>query len=312
MRTPWKSGTAWLAAAVIALGIGAAGVSRAAEDDGRAWIGIYMQTLDEGLRDAYGQDGVLVNRVSSDSPAKTAGIQRGDLITRIDGKVVSDSDELSDAIESHKVGEKVSITLLRAGRERTLMVTLAERPDDLDDMATPYPPRAPRAPRAPMAPRMFWGNDFNHLMSLDNRGRLGVRVETLSDELGEALEVPGGKGVLVLQVMEETPAQEAGMKAGDVIVRVGTRTIDDHDDLTRALRSSSGKVEIEVVRKGASKVVTPTLPTLKSRSYSWSGDSEPRVKIKTLEGDDENAELRRELEQLRRELEELKEDRGDK
>ena len=312
MRTPLKSGTAWLAAVVIALGIGAAGVSRAAENEGRAWLGIYMQSLDEDLRDAYGQDGVLVSRVSSDSPAKTAGILRGDLITKIDGKPVSDSDELSNEIESHQVGEKISVTLLRDSRERTVVITLAERPDDLDDapMYTPRPPRAPRAPRPPRTPRMFWGNgDFDHLMSFGNRGRLGVRVETLNDQLGEAFEVPDGKGVLVLQVMEETPAQEAGMKAGDVIVRVGTRTIEDHDDLTRALRSSTGKVEIEVVRKGTRRVLTPTLPAVKSRSFSWSDDSDPRVKIRTLEGDDENAELRKELEQLRRELDELKADR---
>jgi len=307
MRTPLKSATAWLAAVVIALGIGAAGVSRAAEDEGRAWLGISMQSLDEGLRDAYGQDGVLVSRVSSDSPAKAAGIQRGDLITRIDGKEVSDSDQLSDEIESHKVGEKISVTLLRGGRERTVVITLAERPDDLDD-APMVAPRPPRAPRAPGVPRMFWGNDFDHLMSFNNRGRLGVRVESLNDELGEAFDVPEGKGVLVLQVLDDTPAEEAGMKAGDVIVRVGTRNIEDHDDLTRALRSSSGKVEVEVVRKGARRVLTPTLPAVRSRSYSWSDDASPRVRTRTLDSD-ENAELRRELEQLRRELDELKEDR---
>jgi serine protease Do len=314
------SGTAFLAAMVIALGIGVAGSARAATGNGRAWLGIYMQELDQRLKDAYGRDGVLVSRVTSDSPAKTAGIQRGDLIIKVDGKPVTDSDDLSNAVEAHKVGEKVSVSLVRAGRERTIMATLAERPDDLDDTPSwgdgdddspvPYAPRAPRPPRAPHAPMVYdWSGDMGHLMALGNRGRLGVRIESLNDELGDYFKAPGGKGVLVLEVMDDTPAKDAGMKAGDVITKVDGTVIEDTDDLSRALRNTSGKVQIEVMRKGVRQVVTPTLRSMQSRSFSWSGDPNNRVYVRRSLSDSDEADLRREIEDLRRELNDLKKER---
>jgi serine protease Do len=146
-------------------------------------------------------------------------------------------------------------------------------------------------------------------MALGNRGRLGVRIESLNDELGDYFKAPGGKGVLVLEVMDGTPAKEAGIKAGDVITKVDGKVIEDTDDLQRALRNTSGKVQIEVMRKGVRQVVTPTLRSPQSRSFSWSGDPNNRVYVRRSLSDSDEADLRREIDDLRRELNDLKKER---
>lgn len=323
MRKPLMSGTAILAAMVLALGLGAAGTARSQEDSkGRPWLGINMQTIDDDLKDAYGgRNGVLVSRVASGSPAKSAGILRGDLIIRIDGKDIDDSDALSDAIASHEVGEKVSVTLVRDDRERTIVATLAERPDDDDEgMPVPYAPRAPRPPRAPRAPYQSWGwngNEFPRMMMFDSRPRLGVRIESLNDQLGDYFDTPSGKGVLVVEVIDDTPAKDAGMRAGDVITKVDGKVIEDTDDLHRALRAASGETQIEVLRKGTRQVLTPTLRAPRTRSMTWSSDDDSdevksKTKSKSSMSSSEEAQLRKEIDELRRELEELKQDRGDK
>src|SRR5262245_12072793 len=74
-----------------------------------------------------------------------------------------------------------------------------------------------------------------------SRGRLGVRIDDLSDDMAQALGAPAGKGALVTEVLQDTPAQKAGIRAGDVIVKVEGENIDEASDLTKALDGQSGK-----------------------------------------------------------------------
>ncbi|TMQ69635.1 MAG: PDZ domain-containing protein [Candidatus Eisenbacteria bacterium] len=120
--------------------------------------------------------------------------------------------------------------------------------DDSDEPPTPpSAPRAPRTPRAPSAPSERWfnwnGGDFDlpngrGMAILGNlgRGRLGVQIQDLNEGLGDALGVPDGKGVLVTDVVKDTPASRAGIRGGDVIVRVDDKTVEDTNDLRSALR----------------------------------------------------------------------------
>lgn len=144
-----------------------------------------------------------------------------------------------------------------------------------------------------------------------SRGRLGVRVDDLSDDMAQALGV-SSKGALVTEVLEDTPAQKAGIRAGDVITRVGGDEVDDPDDLTRALRDRQGKVSIELVRRGDKRTVDVDIPSRDSLGRSRMQFSEPGSgswgywKSKDDDGDGDAA-LRREIEDLKREIAELRE-----
>jgi membrane-associated protease RseP (regulator of RpoE activity) len=150
--------------------------------------------------------------------------------------------------------------------------------------------------------------------SLRGRGRLGVRVDELDKDMADALGVTAGKGALVREVIEDTPAQKAGIRAGDVIVKVGTDTVDDTEDLTRALRDRDGKVSIDVLRKGSKRTVNVDLPKREEvrvapRSYSFripEPGSGSWGYSRSRDSADSEA-LHREIEDLRKQIQDLRE-----
>ena len=144
-----------------------------------------------------------------------------------------------------------------------------------------------------------------------SRGRLGVRVDELDKDMADALGVTAGKGALVREVLEDTPAQKAGLRAGDVIVKVGTDTVDDPDDLTRALRDREGKVNIDVLRRGAKRTVVVEIASRDSLSRNRVRIPEPGSGSwgywRSKDDADGDAALRREIEDLRKEIQDLRE-----
>ena len=244
------------------------------------------------------------------------------------------------------------------GKNLELKVGDVSDSGDFDDEDAPTPPPPPAAPRAPRSytfhddghtHRFFIdGREIpedqmdDHLKDLkiklkgmddlpfvhthvytpmaprNPRGRLGVRVETLSDDLAQALGVDSGKGALVMEVIEDTPAQRAGIRAGDVIVRVGSEPVEDQDDLVRALSTRSGKVNIDLIRKGDPRTVEAELDSGRSSGDdNWIRIPEPAPRSRgfrwrTGDSSDDDAALRREIEDLRKELQELREEMRDK
>jgi membrane-associated protease RseP (regulator of RpoE activity) len=176
-----------------------------------------------------------------------------------------------------------------------------------------------------------WSSDGGRTFSFDSngRGRLGVRVEKLSDDLAQALGMSGDEGVLVVQVLEDTPAQKAGIRAGDVIVRIDGEMVSDPDELVKALGSSDGSVDIVLVRKGDRRTIRTELER-GATPRAWSTTPAPNARPRRFDvripepgrspqvyrwrakDDAENQDLREELRQLRRELQELRREMGER
>jgi serine protease Do len=93
----------------------------------RGYIGVQMAELPRAAREALG-DGVLLADVVPDGPAATAGLLRGDVILRVAGKEVKDTDDLQRAIAAGKPGSKVEVVAMRRGQQKTVSITLGERP----------------------------------------------------------------------------------------------------------------------------------------------------------------------------------------
>lgn len=192
--------------------------------------------------------------------------------------------------------------------------------DDEDEDTPPVPP-------TPGNGGMRWfGTNGDHgmvmnLQDLAGRGRLGVRIESLTPDLASYFGPRGMKGALVLDVTEGSAAAHAGIRAGDVITRVDSKSIDDADDLIEAVRSSEGDVSIALVRHGSHQTLEAKLaPMSKSlqlrrgpgmlqwKSSDPSDDDAPRVQIDRDRAltDSERAHLRQQLEQLRQEVRDLR------
>lgn len=279
---------------------------RAADTDGTPWLGVYTQRLTDDLRAglSYNGNGVLVSRVVRDSPADRAGVRKGDVITRVDGREVVSSDALADMIQARKVGDRISVRVVRDRSSQELKATLTARDDEED---------RPRRFRVYTDDGDDFDFDFDRDISIDvpkikemvrvaGRGRLGVRIESLNEQLGEYFQVRGGKGALVLEVIEDSPAEKAGIRAGDVITKLGSNDIDDAGDLTRAVGLEGGKVRVTLVRHGDTRTVEAELEDA-PRVMKWSLDPDHRVMLR-----EHARELREHARGLRDDAHELRDD----
>jgi serine protease Do len=168
----------------------------------RGWLGVGIQSIDQDIAQSMGlksTEGALVTKVEPDSPAASAGLHTGDVITKLDGKPITTVRELSQNVANIDPGSKAAVTVLRDGKEQTLEVAVGKMPST-EKVAENSSSQAEQ-PRlglslAPLTP--------------DERNQLGLQDQQ--------------RGVLVQSVVPNSPAESKGLQAGDVILRVG-----DHD-----------------------------------------------------------------------------------
>lgn len=300
-RTPSaRAGSAWFALGVAGALVLLAQIPGHAQtetpaappSDRHGFLGVSLDDLGSRTRDRldYSGPGAVVTEVTSGSPAAKLGIRRGDVITRFEDRPVNDADQLTDMVRAMSPGSLAGVWVWRDGKETFLGRTeLGDRRDPWypDSWATPRAPAAPRAPRAPRAPHAVHDHDHDdddgiHVYRL-GRGRLGVETHDLDSELGSYFQAPNGKGVLVLRVVDDSPARKAGVKAGDVIVAVGGKNVDSSSDLRRELREhGKGPVDLRILRKGTAQTLKPDLDDRSGFDYrndggdwlGWAGDLE--------------------------------------
>src|SRR5687768_6116042 len=258
----------------------------------RGFLGVSLQNLDDDLRDSYAfrGDGVLVSDVSPGSPAEDLGIEEGDILVRIGDDEVDDVEEATELVRSLAPGTRVSITVFRDGNTRSLgrarigdLRDAADLDDDDDRVRPPAPPsppevRSPRTPRTPrtprVAPRATPAPGVRSFM-LPGRGRLGVETHDLDSDLGAYFDAPGGRGVLILRVLDDTPASRAGLKSGDVILEVGGDDVEDTEALREALRErDSGPVNLRILRNGNSRTIEAELGDADTFDFRGGGDGD--------------------------------------
>jgi hypothetical protein len=163
-------------------------------------------------------------------------------------------------------------------------------------------------------------------MSFENEkaGFLGVQIQDLSDQLSTHFKVKDGNGVLVSEVVEDSPAEKAGIKAGDIITKVDDEDIEDASDLTTIIRSyePESKVSVSVIRDGKKKKLSAKLGESENAFMYKFGDlgkmgekHKMLLKMHPEELEDfkfhsfpfDQDELKEQMEELREELKEMKE-----
>ncbi len=185
----------------------------------RGYLGVMIEDLKGDLKEVYKHDyGALIVDVTKESAAAKAGLEPGDLIIAVDGKRIEDANELKTVIGSKAPGEEVTITYERNKRIHTTKVKLGERPS----------------------------GETEATQTLK-----GLEVQTLDDQLRKMYNIPSDiEGVFVTDVKEDSAAEKAGIKPGDVIIRVENMKIKDVDDLKKALRKFHGPKRIFIKRQG--------------------------------------------------------------
>ncbi len=220
-------------------------------NDKKAMLGVTTDKTEEGVE---------VQSVSKESAAEKAGLKEKDVITKIDDKKIEDPDDLSEAIQAHKPGDKVTITFLRDKKEQKVTAELTKwkgvgawtiQPDGnfkMDMGNLNFDKIAPKVHitpdvKVPMERYFTWSG---------GNPKLGLSVQD-SDE---------GKGVKVIGVDDESNAEKAGIKEGDLITEVDGKVINNADDIVKLIRESKDKVSImvKIQRAGKSQNIEVKMP----------------------------------------------------
>ena len=151
------------------------------------------------------------------------------------------------------------------------------------------------------------------VLNAGSRLRLGVRIESLSEDLASALDAPSAGGVLVVQVIPDTPAARSGLKAGDVILSVNNLGVKNAEELQKALREADGKVSLSVSRKGSRRTVETELRS-SLRGGDTDEDSPGPGRMEGFESgghthvhsDSNSDDLRKQMDELRQQMRELR------
>ena len=177
----------------------------------RAWLGVGIQPVTAELATKFGvneNEGVLVNEVFENDPASRAGIKAGDIITKVDGKIVDTPNSLSRLIAGLDPGEAAKVEVVRDGKRQILSVALSERRDTAVVAALP-PART--------------------------EVKLGMDVQDLTPELAEKFKVKDGKGVLVTKVDRGSVAMVEGLREGDLIKEVNRSEVTSTGEFSAAV-----------------------------------------------------------------------------
>jgi S1-C subfamily serine protease len=215
------------------------------------------------VRDQSGDAGVLIESVREGTPATRAGLQKGDVIVEFDGERTRSARQFTRLVRETAPGKAVKMTVTRDGSKRTLDIT----PEARDSVTVQQFPQVTGD-----AFRFFDRNfDFNvdaprffEGFSLSPR-RLGVSVTPLSDQLAAYFGVKDG--ILVSEVLENTPAAAAGLKAGDVITAANGRSVQSVADLTREVRETQpgSTIELRITRDRKETTLKAAMPSQQRR-----------------------------------------------
>jgi serine protease Do len=234
-------------------------------DDGSGWLGVEIgevsaeKAKDLKLAEARG---VEVIDVEPDGPAAKAGLKEHDVITRYDGQVVEGTVQFRRLVRETPSGRNISLAISRNGSTQDITVELGDRSSfyekkmkgKMRDFGNAYALAEPNFDFHFDTPQVFG--------EMDGRGPvLGISAEDLSGQLGTYFGAPNGTGILVREVRSGTAAEKAGLKAGDVIVKVNGSPVGSLSELRQQLRDKSDEktVSLGILRRGSEMNVPVTI-----------------------------------------------------
>ncbi len=194
----------------------------------RGWLGVLIQEVNRDLAESFGLDkprGALVAQVLADSPAEDAGLKAGDIILTYEGQQISMSSDLPHLVGRTKVGDKAELTVMRDGDEKEITVKIGELPTNEAQ------------------------GSHRQSEKSDETNRLNLRIKALTEKESETLNLDGGVKVIELG---RGPAQEGGVRRGDVITSINHKRVESEEDFDAVVSDLPGNkaVAMRLIRDG--------------------------------------------------------------
>jgi serine protease Do len=207
----------------------------------RGYLGIYPQNITQELKEANDlptTEGVLVAQVDRDTPAEKAGLKVGDVIFKFDGQEVSSAQQFRFLVAKAGPGAEARLEIWRNGKNRDIKVKLEDRNKYVAEV-TETPSEEPG--------EQSW---------------LGLTVETMNENIADQYGIDFEEGAIIVDVDPGSPADDAGLVNGDVILRIGDREVRDSNDFQKVaadLKKSTKPISFYVMR-GQSRIFVAVTP----------------------------------------------------
>ncbi len=203
----------------------------------RGWLGVEIQEVTPDLAQSFSlakPEGALVASVVEDGPAAKAGVKRGDIILKFNGRPVPDEHHLPEMVAQTPINGTVPLEILRDGKKMTLDVKIGELKE----------------------------TKLASAKSEESNNNWGLQVQALTPEIAQQLNLKLSKGVVVRGVTPDTPGADAGIQPGDVVLEVNHRKIDSVDEFLSEAKSakSSNKPALLLVQRGDATLYTVIKP----------------------------------------------------
>jgi len=244
----------------------------------RGWLGVSIEENEEGK--------VGIIAIEKESPAELAKLKEEDMVLKIEGEEVTSTKMLAKEIRKRKPGKTITLKIERNGKEIDVKVKLGEYSEknvriELESkfprlFFAPKPPKPPLVPKLralrklpkppePPEPKIFsWG--------LEHRKYIGIYLEEINRELSEYFGVKEGRGLLVAKITKDSPAEKAGLKVGDVIIKADGIRTERARDLTGVIqdKEKGGRIKLELLRNKKVRSVEVAIEEERSGfSYSY-------------------------------------------
>ncbi len=205
----------------------------------RGWLGVVIQPIDDNIAKAMGLDspkGALVASIVDGSPANKAGLKIGDVILNFDGKPINNTNKLPRIVGETPINKTVEMEIFRDGKSQKIPLVVAQ--PEKDD---------------PFSKDKEIGDKPEKVV-------LGVGVSNITEELKRNFQIDSGiKGVVVTDIDKSSILAFTGIKAGDVIVSINRKQIDNIDDFEKSFdeltRKGKGSAVLLVSRRGINRFV---------------------------------------------------------
>lgn len=187
------------------------------------WLGVSINSVDEAIAEslgATGETGALINSVYSSAPAGTYGLLPGDLVVAIEQHPVRSSEDLIRIVADLPIDRESSFTVVRAGERRQVDIVIANR--ESDELI------------AEQSSQLFPGFSVYPL------------TEEIRQQVGDQQQLP--QGVIVTQVVPRSPAYNAGLQGGDIVISANEVEVDNLADLFARLSDETTEINLIVFR----------------------------------------------------------------
>ena len=226
-----------------------------------SYLGVNVLEVDSEIAKALGlkgERGVQITLLDPESPASRAGLLVRDVILEFNGEKVTSTAQFVRMVSETPVGRKIPLGVYRKGAMMNLTAQIGARPEQQFSLIVPFgmaPPTPPTPPTPPLPPSVDYSlPDIPSGLLGWQSSSLGYMSEQVDGQLAEFFGVK--EGVLVRSVVAKSPAEQAGLKAGDVIIKADGTAVRSPREITAMLRRQRDKKKLSLTVVRSHKELT--------------------------------------------------------